>query len=165
MDATRIRLNSLSFHPLFASPFRRFPGGTHLLPHEGLEIIEERLHGREDLQGVVGKVWLQHSLIVERMDDQELLVAQQLDLGMVGGVSSRRCFEHFPGDAVKIFPKSRRFDHLFHGAGILDNGGADGLQVSGGGHVRAARQNRSAGHDVDVVGQPQRVPAAGSQNG
>ena len=31
--------------------------------------------------------------------------------------------------------------------------------------MHAARQKRSAGHDVDVVGQPQRVPAAGSQHG
>jgi len=165
MYATRILLNSLSFHPLFAFPFWRFPGGTHLLPHEGLEIIEERLHGSKDLQGVVGKIGLQHSLIAERMDDQELLVAQQLDLRMIGGVSPRRSFYHFPGDAVKIFQEFWRFDHLFYGARILDDGGANGLQVCGGGHVRAARQKRSSGHDMDVVGQPQRVPAAGSQNG
>ena len=69
-------LNSLSFHPLFAFPFWRFPGGTHLLADKRLEIVEERLHGSKDPQGVVSKVWLQHSLIVERMDDQELLVAQ-----------------------------------------------------------------------------------------
>ncbi len=99
------------------------------------------------------------------MDDQELLVAQQLDLRMVGSVSSRRCLELFPGDLAEILAKFWGFDHLFHGAGILDNGGADGLQVSGGGHVRAARQKRSSRHDVDVVGQPQRVPAAGSQHG
>jgi len=31
--------------------------------------------------------------------------------------------------------------------------------------VRAARQKRSAGHDVDVIGQAQRVPASGSEHG
>ena len=38
-------------------------------------------------------------------------------------------------------------------------------QICGCRHVYASRQERSCGHDVDVVGQPQSVPAAGSQHG
>ena len=84
---------------------------------------------------------------------------------MVGGVSSRRALELLSGDAVKIFPEFWRFDHHFYGAGILGDGSANGLQICGGGHVHAARQKRSSRHDVDVVGQAQRVPAAGSEDG
>jgi hypothetical protein len=165
LDATEIRLNPLFFHPQFAFPLRRNPCRAHLLPHEGLEIIEERLHGGKDLQGIIGKIGLHHSLIAERVDDHELLVAQQIDLGMVRCVSSRHRLEHFPRNAAEILAKFGCLDHFHYRAGILGDGGANCLQIRRRGHVYSAPQNRSAGHDVDVVGQAQRVPAAGSQNG
>ena len=84
---------------------------------------------------------------------------------MIRGVSPRRTLELFPGDAAEIFPEFRRVNQLFYRAGIAGDGGADGLQVCGCGHVHAARQKRSSWHDVNVVRQPQRVPAAGSQHG
>lgn len=84
---------------------------------------------------------------------------------MIGGISSRRALEHISGDAAEIFAEFRRFDHFFYRAGIAGDGSADGLQICGCGHVHAARQKRSAGHDVNVVGQAQRVPAAGSEHG
>lgn len=68
-------LKSLFSRSLYAFLFRRNPGGAHLLAHKGLEIIEERLHGSKDLQGVVGKILRQHSLIAELVDERELFVA------------------------------------------------------------------------------------------
>jgi hypothetical protein len=158
-------LKSLFSHSLFAFPFRQNPGGAHLRSHEGLEIFEKRLHGREDLQCIIGEILRQHSLIAELMDGQELLVAQQLDLGVIRGVPSRRALKFLPGDLDEIFAKFGRLDHLFYRLRIIVDGSTDGLQILRRGHVRAACQKRSAGHDVDVVGQPQRVPAARSEHG
>jgi len=112
---------------VFTFPFRRNPGGAHLLADEGLEIIEERLHGREDLQCIIGKIRLQHSLIAELMDGQELLVAQQIDLGMVRGIASRRALEHFAGNAAEILAKFWRLDHLFYRLRVIGDGSANGL--------------------------------------
>jgi hypothetical protein len=38
-------------------------------------------------------------------------------------------------------------------------------QIGGCGHVHAARPRWASGHNMDVVGQAQRVPAAGSEHG
>jgi hypothetical protein len=37
-----------------------------LRPYKRLEIIEERLHGSKDLQGMVGKIQAENLLIAER---------------------------------------------------------------------------------------------------
>lgn len=84
---------------------------------------------------------------------------------MVGGVAPRRALKFLSGDFPEILVKIGRIDHLLYWCRVLGDGSANSLQICRGGHVHAARQKRSAGHDVDVVGQPQRVPAAGSEHG
>ena len=114
-------------HPFF--PFRRNPCWSHLRPHERLEIIEERLHGRKDRHGMAGKIRAENLLIAERMVDHELLMPDQFDLWVVDCISSRRGLEFLAGYASKIFPETRGLDHPSDLDRIAGYIGADGLQI------------------------------------
>ena len=141
-------------------------GGQVGLGQHGLEVEQEGLHGLVSAQRTRHELGGGDRLVVELLHYEELLLAQQLDLGVILGIAQGRDLERFPGEAPEMPYEVRRGEYPLERLRIVDDGIPQLPELGRIGLVEAAGQHGEAiGLEVEVIRASTRLAAGWAQEG